>query len=71
MSIENQIAIHADEPEQISAHEYFKTLDKLDYININGELYFYDDILDMIDDDTADKNEIIKQMIDKIQDLIS
>jgi hypothetical protein len=70
MSVENQIAVHADEPEQISAHEYFKMLGKSGYAYIAGEYYSYDDIFEMIDEDAANENNKIKLMTDKIQEII-
>ena len=47
-SIENQIAIHADEPEQLSASELLSILIKGIEVLIDGEYYDLDEITCML-----------------------
>ena len=72
-TVAQSIAIHADEPEQLCANELFQALNAGGGIGIKGEILFYDEILEMLDDDeyeNADNNEISKMFIDKIAELI-
>ena len=48
MSIENQIAIHADEPEQLSANEFLSALKKDMLITIGNTTYDLDDITNLL-----------------------
>ena len=48
MAIENQIAIHADEPEQLSASELLSILIKGIEVLINDEYYSLDELTDML-----------------------
>jgi hypothetical protein len=54
MSIENQIAIHADEPDQLSANEMLVILLDGRAIHIDGEYYDLSDI-------TYELNNVIAQ----------
>ena len=47
-SIENQIAVHADEPEQLSASELLSILIKGGEVFIDGEYYNLDEITCML-----------------------
>ncbi len=71
--IEESIAIKADEPEQESALELYQFLHKWNHISINGNLYFYDDITELLDSDDyeiATDDEVTKMYIDKIAELM-
>ena len=46
--IERQIAIHADEPDQLSASELLSILIKGIEVLINGEYYSLDEVTDML-----------------------
>ena len=48
MTIEQQIAIHADEPEQLSASELLSILIKGIEVLINDEYYSLDELTDML-----------------------
>ena len=48
MSIENQIAVHADEPEQLSAAEFLSALKKDMLITIGNTTYDLDDITNLL-----------------------
>ena len=48
MTIEQQIAIHCDEPEQLSASELLSIMAKGIEVLINGEYYSLDEITDML-----------------------
>jgi hypothetical protein len=49
MSIENQIAVHADEPEQLSANEVLLLLTEGHCIYIDGELCNLFDVISKIE----------------------
>jgi len=71
--VSNQIAKHCDEPEQESAWELYKLLSKNGFVNINGNLYRFTEIHDMLDSDkykAATGDEFTKMYIDKIAELM-
>ncbi len=71
--VSDQIAIHCDEPEQVSANDLYIHLEKNNYVLINGEIYFYDDVTELLDFEeyeNASDNEIREMYISKIQELI-
>jgi len=48
MTIENQISVHCDEPDQLSASELLSILIKGIEVLINGEYYSLDEVTDML-----------------------
>ena len=82
MSIENQIAVNADEPEQKLASEIYTKLCNGETIHFEGELYELNDIteslmedsealLDAVQDSVTDDKDAIKELyIAAIQSLM-
>ena len=72
--ISNQIAKHCDEPEQESAWEKYRYLLEWNHVRIKDDVYFYDDITELLDSDkyeTATDDETTKLYIDKIAELMN
>ena len=71
--IEESIAIHCDEPEQLTAWELYQFLDENDFVYINGVHYEYNEIswllgYSIFECDTEDERN--KMYIDKIAELM-
>ena len=67
MSIENQIAVNADEPEQLSATEMLTLMIESEDngFYLGGEFYYLDDIIDVVGDSPQD---LLQASIDSITD---
>ena len=72
-TIEESIAIHCDEPEQLIAWEKFQYLEKNGFVYINGIHYEYDELAWMLGYDLLGcytEDNRIKLYIDKIAELL-
>lgn len=72
--IEREISKYTDEPEQLSASEEYQKLMRVGWIHVRGEAMFYDEFIEMLDDDefeNADENEVSKMIVDKIAEVLS